>query len=183
MPVIGTVQELSLQLGVWNVFSAGVAVRLGPEQAVPLIGRIGCLPVRASRATGLLGSYAHRGGEPCCIRLQMSQEPELLRTTLLHELAHACEHLAAPQPRRHRCGHGPAWREWAVAFGIVPRHSGQSAALRALRQERLKPVAVCERCGRVFYRLRRLSPRRTWLHPECGSGRVVPLPVRTGELP
>jgi hypothetical protein len=166
---------LARQSGVWETFATGIASHLGAAGAAELMERLGGLPVRASRATGLLGSYAHRGGEPLCIRLQPLQEPELLRTTLLHELAHACEHLTAPRPHRHRCGHGPTWRAWALAFGIVPQRRGHSAALNALRQTRLKPVAVCERCGCIFHRLRRLPARRSWVHPECGNGRVVPI--------
>ena len=175
MSALRTVRSHALELGVWEAFVTGVFGRLNPAGAALLTARLGELPVRPSRATGLLGSYAHRGGEPLCIRLQPLQEPALLRSTLLHELAHACEHLTASHPRRHRCTHGPAWRAWALAFGIAPQRSGQSAALHTLRQERLKPVAVCERCGCVFHRLRRLPVRRNWVHPECGNGRVVPV--------
>jgi hypothetical protein len=175
--MVKTVRAVADEIGVWEAFATGVAGGLDPAGAAALIERLGNLPVKSSRATGLLGSYAHRGGEPLCIRLQSLQEPALLRATLLHELAHACEHLTAPHPRRHRCTHGPTWRAWALTFGIAPQRSGQSAALLSLRQERLKPVAVCERCGCVFHRLRRLPTRRKWVHPECGNGRVVPVSV------
>lgn len=172
-----TVRSLAEELGVWDLFVAGVNARLDPVAAVALIGRLALLPVRSSHAVGLLGSYVHRGGEPLCIRLQPRQEPTLLRTTLLHELAHACEHLTSDRPGRHRCTHGPAWKLWAGAFGIAPVRTAHSPALRELRRERLKPVAVCERCGCVFHRLRRLPVRRSWVHPECGNGRVVPVPA------
>jgi hypothetical protein len=166
---------LARQVEVWEAFVAGVTRRIAAVAASALISRLADLPVRKSRATGLLGSYVHRGSTPLCIRLQPLQEPEMLRTTLLHELAHACEHLTSSHPHRHRCSHGAAWRAWALAFGITPQRNGRSAALHALRQERLKPVAVCERCGCVFHRLRRLPARRSWVHPECGNGRVVPV--------
>ncbi len=170
-----SVKTLALELDVWETFVQGVAEHLESGPAHALIERLGDLPVRASRAAGLLGCYAHRAGEPLCIRVQLRQERAILRITLLHELAHACEHLLAADPRGHRCGHGPAWREWALRFGIPPDRQGRSPALDELRRERLKPVAVCQRCGYVFHRLRRLSRRRGWLHPECGNGRVVPL--------
>lgn len=175
-----TVRPMALELGVWEAFVEGVVRRLGATDAAGLIERLGSLPVKPSRATGLLGSYAHRGGEPLSIRLQLRQEPELLRTTLLHELAHACEHLTSRSPDRHRCGHGESWRAWAIVFGIAPQRRGQSETLNTLRRERLKPVAVCERCGCVFRRLRRLPARRSWVHPECGNGRVVPIPAERG---
>lgn len=170
-----TVRVIADELDVWETFTAGVASCLAFVEAAALMERVGHLPVKASHAVGSLGSYVHRGGEPLCIRLQPRQEPELMRTTLLHELAHACEHLTSPQPHRHRCSHGSSWKRWALAFDIAPQRSGRSSALNNLRQERLKPVAVCERCGCVFQRLRRLPARRSWVHPECGNGRVVPL--------
>ena len=175
--MVNTVRAMAEKLGVWEVFVRGVAGTLGGEAALALIDRLAALPVRPSHAVGLLGSYVHRGAEPLCIRLQLRQEPALLRSTLLHELAHACEHLTANRPGRHRCTHGPAWKSWAGAFGIVPARTAHSPALRELRRERLKPVAVCERCGCVFHRLRRLPARRSWVHPECGNGRVVPVPA------
>lgn len=171
-----TVRELAEELGVWERLVAGVTVRLGAKAAAVLITRLGGITVEPSRAVGLLGCYVHRGAEPLGIRLQPRQEPELLAATLLHELAHACEHLTAPRPARHRCGHGQRWREWALAFGIEPASRCRSAALSELRQQRLKPVAVCERCGCVFQRLRRLPADRSWVHPQCGNGRIVPLP-------
>ncbi len=171
-----SVAEVAGELGVWELFSDAVARRLNPARAFALIERLGALPVRRSHAVGLLGSYVHRAGEPLAIRLQTAQEPALLRTTLLHELAHACEHLTAANPGRHRCTHGPDWRQWAEAFGIAPLRTARSAALGALRTARLKPVAVCEKCGCVFHRLRRLPRRRQWLHPQCGNGKVVALP-------
>jgi hypothetical protein len=176
-------RNVARQLDVWDIFVLGVTTRIGAARATALVDRLQGLPVRASRATGLLGSYAHRGGEPQCIRLQPLQEPGLLRTTLLHELAHACEHLLAPEPRRHRCSHGPAWRVWAQVFAIDLGRSARSPALAELRRQRLKPVAVCARCGCVFHRQRRLPHRRSWVHPECGNGRIVPLPPGPGGDP
>jgi hypothetical protein len=175
-----TVRALAEALDLWETIALGVASRLAGGSEKQLIDRVGTLPVRASHAVGLLGVYVHRGAEPLGIRLQPRQEANLLGVTLLHELAHACDHLTAGDPRRHRCTHGPGWRRWALTFGIDPVRSGHSPALAELRKARLKPVAVCERCGCVFHRLRRLAHRRNWIHPECGNGRVVPLPVPAG---
>jgi hypothetical protein len=174
------VEYLAKKHEVWECFVRGVCCRLPSEDAKPLILCLGHLPVRASHAVGLLGAYLHRGPTPLGIRLQPRQEPAQLGITLLHELAHACDHLTAVDPSRHRCSHGPGWRRWAQAFAIDPVTAGHSPALAALRRARLKPVAVCERCGTVFHRLRRLSGRRRWVHPQCGNGRVLPLPAVTG---
>ena len=174
------VLSLAVKLEVWERVATGVRQRLADDAAIKLLDRLGNLPVRATRAVGLLGAYLHRGAEPIGIRLQPRQESALLAMTLLHELAHACDHLTAANPLRHRCKHGPSWQLWTTAFAIDPVRTGHSPALAQLRRDRLKPVAVCERCGCVFRRLRRLSRRRSWVHPECGNGRVVPLPTESG---
>ena len=176
----GYVHSLAVRLEVWEQVAAGVRQRLENAAATNLLDRLGKLPIAATHAVGLLGVYLHRGAEPVGIRLQPHQESALLAMTLLHELAHTCDHLTAADPRRHRCTHGPGWQLWAAAFGIEPVRTGHSPALAQLRRARLKPVAVCERCGCVFRRLRRLSRRRSWVHPECGNGRVVPLPAESG---
>ena len=174
------VEYLAKELEVWERFGRGVSRCVAGEEATLLVRRLGSLPVHPSRAVGLLGSYLHRGPEPLAIRLQPCQEAAQLGITLLHELAHACDHLTAADPGRHRCTHGPHWRHWARAFAIDPVVAGHSPALADLRRARLKPVAVCERCGTVFHRLRRLAARRRWLHPQCGNGRIVPLPESLG---
>jgi len=174
------VEYLAKELEVWECFVRGVDSRIVGEEGRILVSRLGTLPVRPSHAVGLLGSYLHRGPEPLAIRLQPYQETTQLGITLLHELAHACDHLTAVDPGRHRCTHGPNWRLWARTFAIDPVVVGHSPALSELRRSRLKPVAVCERCGTVFHRLRRLAARRRWTHPQCGNGRIVPLPVSTG---
>ena len=175
-----SVRSVAIELEVWERVVAGVRQRLAGDTAIGLLTRLGHLPVRATHAVGLLGAYLHRGAEPVGIRLQPRQEAALLAMTLLHEVAHACDHLTAANPLRHRCTHGPSWQLWATAFAIEPVRTGHSPALAQLRRSRLKPVAVCERCGCVFRRLRRLSRRRSWVHPECGNGRVVPLPAESG---
>lgn len=171
-----TLECVARELGVWESFVHGVNARLDARAAQQLLERLRHLSVRSSHAVGLLGSYAHRGGEPVAIRLQLAQEPGLLKATLLHELAHACEHLTSANPQRHRCNHGARWQQWAEAFGIAPERTARSAALGALRAARLKPVAVCEKCGCIFHRLRRLPQRRQWLHPQCGNGKITALP-------
>jgi len=176
-----SVRNVAEEMGLWDAFTRGVTKRVGPDQAAVLIDRLSTLPVRTSHAVGLLGSYVHRGDSPVAIRLQPAQEADLLRGTFLHELAHACEHLTSPNPAHHRCRHGANWRSWAEAFGISPDRVARSVSLGALRAARLKPVAICEKCGCVFHRLRRLPRRRQWLHPQCGNGRVVALPARAGE--
>ena len=175
-----SIYSLAMKLEVWERVAAGVRQRLAGDAASQLLERLGILPVSATHAVGLLGAYLHHGAEPVGIRLQPRQETALLAMTLLHELAHTCDHLTAADPGRHRCTHGPGWQLWATAFGIDPVRTGHSPALAQLRRARLKPVAVCERCGCVFRRLRRLSRRRSWVHPECGNGRVVPLPIESG---
>lgn len=170
-----TVADLAKQLGLWETICRAVDQYPGTAQASEILARLAPLPIRSSRATRSLGSYVSRDGQPSAIRLQFAQTPELLGETLLHELAHALDHLCNQPGQRYRRAHGPGWRNWAQALGIDPTRTGHCPNLAELHQQRLKVVAVCRRCGTEFRRLRRLPRGRRYLHPGCG-GQVTPLP-------
>ncbi|HEX9776868.1 MAG TPA: SprT-like domain-containing protein [Geopsychrobacteraceae bacterium] len=154
---------------VWTRIGAAARRMLGDHQAATLLAGIASLPVRRSHATRTLGSYVSRAGHAVCIRLQFALEPALLEETFLHELAHACDHLSNQPGRPYRRVHGGGWQAWAAALGIEGKVRGQSEVLTQLYREKLKPVAVCRRCGVKFQRLRRLSRRRNYLHQACGG--------------
>lgn len=162
--------QLSLSEQVRNALPRVV----GARAAEPLWQRIADLPVRSSRATRTLGSYVFRAGTPLCIRLQFSQEAEQLQETFLHELAHLCDHLTRPEGGTYRRAHGPGWKRWALALGADGQVRARSETLSELYRERLKPVAVCRRCGAIVQRLRRLNRGRKYYHRNCG-GRIRPL--------
>ena len=170
MKVVSLAEELEL----WNVIRTVIHDRLLPHDADSLIVQLSQLPIKRSHAVQRLGSYVARGGEPQAIRLQFVQEPEQLRTTFLHELAHACDHLTNQSGRPYRQAHGVGWRQWMIDFGLPAESRGNSEALTALREQRLKVVAVCRRCGVEIKRLRRFDRRRRYLHSECG-GKLMPV--------
>jgi predicted SprT family Zn-dependent metalloprotease len=169
-----TVVSLAEELELWRSICAVIRVELTTAQATALIDRLTLLPVKRSHAVQRLGSYVARGGEPQAIRLQFAQETEQLRTTFLHELAHACDHLSNQSGRPYRQAHGAGWRRWMIAFGLPAESRGHSEALTALREQRIKVVAVCRRCGAEIKRLRRFDRRRRYLHSECG-GKLIPI--------
>lgn len=83
--------------------------------------------------------------------------PELVRATVLHEIAHA---LAGPGT-----GHGPAWQRIARSLGVPPRASTAEAVMPRGRWD-----MVCGLCGQVLTREprhRRSSLRRRY-HVRCG---------------
>lgn len=168
-----TVETLATELGLWAEITTCL-YRTAGDQAPPLLTRLAALPVRRSRATRSLGSYVSRQGLPVCIRLQFAQEPETLKQTLLHEIAHACDHLSDQYGNRYRRAHGPQWQAWARALGTAAESCGKSEALNQLYQQRLKLVAVCQTCGTEFRRIRRLNRRRKYFHSNCG-GRLRPV--------
>jgi predicted SprT family Zn-dependent metalloprotease len=170
MTVISLAQELAL----WTSIRAVIDHRLAPQAADELIERLSRLPVKRSHAVQRLGSYVAKAGMPVAIRLQFAQEPEQLRATFLHEIAHVCDHLTHQAGRPYRQAHGPGWREWMKAFGLPAQARGNSESLTALREQRLKVVAVCRRCGVEIKRLRRFDRRKRYLHTECG-GKLVPI--------
>lgn len=168
-----TVVSLAEELGLWPMVAAVLHDRLVPEQVGVLIARLDRLPVKRSHAVQRLGSYVTKGNEPQSIRLQFAQEPEQLRLTFLHELAHACDHLTRQTGSHYRRAHGSGWQQWMTAFGLSAERIGRSEALATLREQRLKVVAVCRNCGAEIKRLRRFDRRKRYVHTECG-GRLMP---------
>ncbi|HEY5673608.1 MAG TPA: SprT-like domain-containing protein [Malonomonas sp.] len=169
-----TVKQFALQDDLWQQISAAIEGFLPEPAAAKLLQRIADLPIRPSRATRTLGAYVSKAGLPVSIRLQFAQEPDSLRETFLHELAHLCDHLCHQPGQRYRRAHGPHWQQWAKLLGSEAKRCGRSVALEKLYQQRLKPVAVCQTCGSEFRRIRRLNRRRKYFHRDCG-GRLEPI--------
>ena len=163
------VRQFAEHYALWAQITAAIGSFVSAAESSRLLQQITDLPVRPSRAVRSLGCYVSRAGEPVCIRLQLAQEPEVLQQTFLHELAHLCDHLYHQPGIRYRRAHGPNWRNWASLLGAQPERCGESAALRQLYRQRLKLVAVCQRCGYEFHRTRRLNQRRKYFHRDCGG--------------
>ena len=163
-----TVEKLALGLGLWAEISNRIIGAHG-RNGQNLLDRLTQLPVKGSRATRTLGSYVSRDGIPVCIRLQFAQEPDNLRQTLLHEIAHFCDQQSRPVGQQYRQSHGLSWQYWAKVLGTAPTRCGSSENLRRLYQQRVKLIAVCQRCGAQLHRARRLNRRRNYLHLNCGG--------------
>jgi predicted SprT family Zn-dependent metalloprotease len=166
-----TVKQYADELDLWQRIELAVEGMISPPR-IPsaLLEKIASIPVQKSRATRRLGAYVSRGGDPVCIRLQFAQEPDNLKQTFLHEVAHACDHLSRKGwHRSYRRAHGLSWKSWAKALGISPQSCGESEAVRDLHQQRLKLVAVCQKCGAEFHRVRRLNRNGTYTHQQCGG--------------
>ncbi len=165
-----TVKQIANELQLWSQIEVA-AVKIVSERSIAsFLDKIAQIPVERSRATRRLGAYVSRAGEPVCIRIQFAQEPEILKQTFLHEVAHACDHLNREKdPHSYRRAHGPSWENWARTLGISTQCCGESEAIRTLHQQRLKLVAVCQKCGTEFHRVRRLNRNRTYVHDRCGG--------------
>ena len=169
-----TVKQIADELNLWPQIEIAVNAILTQGSASALLKKIAQIPIRKSRATLRLGAYVSVGGEPICIRLQFAQEPDNLKQTFLHEVAHACDHLTRQAGwQSYRRAHGPSWKNWAKELGISPQCCGESFAVRQLHQKRLKLVAICQKCGAEFHRVRRLNRNRTYTHNRCG-GKIQP---------
>jgi len=163
------VKQFAEKLSLWQRIEEAVA-RTSVLCATSLLEEIAQIPIHRSRATRRLGAYVSKGDKPVCIRLQFAQEPDVLEQTFLHEVAHACDHLSCRQQNQPYPGsHNSSWKHWAQALGVETKTSGRSAAVQALHQQRLKPVAVCQRCGTEFHRVRRLNRNRRYIHNQCGG--------------
>lgn len=85
-----------------------------------------------------------------------------IRDTILHEIAHA---LAGP-----RCGHGPRWKNIAVAIGARPERCSRTADMPRGRWQ-----AVCPNCRREHRRHRRPRTLHGYHCKACGPvlGKIV----------
>ena len=70
--------------------------------------------------------------------LVAANAPEVVRDTMLHEIAHGL----TPDD-----GHGERWRHQAAALGADPKRRYDSGRVRAAR-----PRGRCPSCGATFYR-------------------------------
>lgn len=163
-----TVERLARELNLWEEILQTIDT-LAENDAPRLICELARLPVKRSSATRRMGSYVSLNGRAVCIRLQFSQEPDNLKQTLLHEIAHFCDHQLFQSGKKYRRAHGAQWQTWAIAFGVPAKSCGNSEALNQLHQQRLKLVAVCQNCGAEFRRVRRLNRRRKYFHTGCGG--------------
>lgn len=173
MSEAGIVGDLLSQLEMTLDLRQRVLGRLGARRAAPLLQELESLQLKPSRALTRLGSYVSRGSTAHAIHLQFAQEPEQLRQTLLHEIAHFFDHQTRFRKGAYRNPHGQSWQQWLELLGGQHLRAS-SAQLEELYRQRLKPVARCERCGFVLERLRRLACGRRWVHRSCG-GRLRPL--------
>ena len=167
-----TVKQHAEEWGLWQHIEFAVEGMIAKRSVAGFLEKIASIPVQKSRATRRLGVYVSRGGEAVCIRLQFAQEPDNLKQTFLHEVAHACDHLSHKGwHKSYRRAHGPSWKSWAKALATSPHSCGESEAVRDLHQRRLKLGAVCQKCGAEFHRVRRLNRNGTYTHQQCG-GRI-----------
>jgi predicted SprT family Zn-dependent metalloprotease len=165
-----TVKQIAEKFQLWSQIEVAVTEVLTDQPAENFLERIALIPILRSSATRRLGAYISMGGKPICIRLQFAQEPDNLQHTFLHEVAHACDHLSRKGGRQvYRRAHGATWKGWAKALGASTQCCGESEAVQALHQQRLKLVAVCQKCGIEFHRVRRLNRNRTYTHNQCGG--------------
>ncbi len=86
----------------------------------------------------------------------LPEEPEQLRRTLLHELAHALAWV-----HQRQTGHGPAWKHWCAALGIA----GERATMRVAdftpaHLQRGPRYALCHDESGEIFRYYRRRPRR-----------------------
>ena len=98
-------------------------------------------------------------------------DPEQMRDTLAHEVAHIIAGL--------RSGHNEVWRTIARALGssgdrCATLETAKSIGISPPARRPVQTVAECNRCGYVVRRRNRLPRSKTFTHAGCG-GRIVPV--------
>ncbi len=121
------------------------------ELSVPIPSNICPRVLYNARAKRRLGCCYDRGGS-YEIELSSSilEEPQKVKEVLIHELLHTC---------RGCHNHGKRWKQYGErvkeAWGIsVVRAVKLEGEAEPLRQEQVKYVLQCEKCGAVFQRKR-----------------------------
>ncbi len=94
----------------------------------------------------------------------LPQNPDVLRRTLLHELAHA---LAWTHQRQ--TGHGPAWKYWCGQLGIAGEHATSRVPDFTPPHLRRQPryVLCHEETGEIFRSYRRRPGRSARMLRRC----------------
>ncbi len=87
-----------------------------------------------------------------------ANDEELVRDTVLHEIAHALAGFDA--------GHGPVWKEVCRRIGAKPERCCDKAAMPAGTWR-----AACPSCGREYHRHRRPARHCTYACRACGHER------------
>lgn len=89
---------------------------------------------------------------------------EKLEITLRHEYAHL---MAYARHGRKGAGHGEHWRAAMHELGLKPEVHHRYDVQR--NQKRQQVAYLCQRCGTVITRSRRLPRRRKYVHVNCGG--------------
>ena len=116
---------------------------------------------RAFRTTAGIADYSKRA---IGLGAAVLKDEDSLRETLVHEYAHL---LAERRSGRAGRGHGRAWIQAMRDLGAHPEVRHKLDCQR--NQSRQVVSYLCERCGVVFDRKRRLPTGRRYVHRDCGG--------------
>ena len=159
MQKIGTIIETAEQFGV-------------PTENIP--AEFHAVPVfRNGRLRTSFGRMVRKrvpGTDVASVHIEIHKcvfvDPDQMRDTLAHEIAHVIAGIEA--------GHGPAWRRAARSVGHSGERCATQAAAQAVGIERaprrpMRPVAECDRCGYTIERRRALPRSKVYTHRRCGG--------------
>lgn len=93
-------------------------------------------------------------------------DPQQMRSTLAHEVAHIIAGI--------RSGHNATWRRIARALGhsgkrLADAGTGERIGMPKRRTRPLRIIAVCDRCDVTIERRQRLPRSTEYLHAACGG--------------
>lgn len=121
-----------------------------------------------TRARRRLGCCYYYPGEACAVEVSVRilQDPDLLRTTLVHELLHTC-----PGCRDH----GLRWKSYATiankALGLdIQRTVRLEEESQPLRHEEVKYILECQSCGARIERMRMSKAVKSPWRYRCRCG-------------
>ncbi|HEY3780145.1 MAG TPA: SprT-like domain-containing protein [Fimbriimonadaceae bacterium] len=92
------------------------------------------------------------------------QDEAQMQLTLRHEYAHL---LAYVRHGKAGAGHGEPWKQAMIDLGLPPKVRHNYEVQRNAKRQQVG--YLCQRCGTVLVRSRRLPRRRRYIHNGCGG--------------
>ena len=98
------------------------------------------------------------------LSVALLDDEQKLESTLKHEYAHL---LAYHRHGRKGVGHGEPWRRAMHDLGVKPEVYHRYEVQRNTKRQQVS--YLCQRCGVVILRTRRLPRRHKYVHVNCGG--------------
>jgi len=168
---LGTVEEYLRELGLCDMLDVlpQLPTHIRESEAFEKTMKAKVYRARYARNTPAAGR-ANMGTMQIWLHDKMftDGEPEHIKATFLHELAHILAELFYRTTRHDRCHHDWRWKKMARAIGDDAGRCHSYPYLTRKTQER-KQIYICQSCGNEYPMARKLKHDGRFHHCRCGG--------------